>query len=217
MNNKFVRISNSPNLKSLLLKLPNWNYEVVKIRNPKEKVVGLTSKTKDNFHILCLDYDGVDKKVVLMDILMLKEIIKPSLVFLLTSHEEKDELGICGNYMVLILDKFYFREVQQIMALTHSDSIHRLLADKSRYKAYVIRISKKGSRTPPKLLKSWNFKGKRENSLAHYLLLKRLYNFKVDVKKVKFDKYTETTLTYYNTASRIDNESLKEMMENAKK
>lgn len=209
MKNKFIQISNSPNLKSLMLKFPLWNYELVKIRTPKEPVVGLTSKTKDNKHIICLDYDLIDKSIVLGDVIMLKNLLRPSLVYLFTTHEQNDELGIMGNYHILILDKFSFREAECIMALTHSDKIHRLLANKSRYRAWVIRISEKGEREAPKLLKSWNFKGTRENSLAHYLLLKRLYHHKVNVKKVKFDKHTETTLTHYNSASKLKVEDIK--------
>ncbi len=205
MFEKFIKRSSSPNLKSLLLKLPNWNYEIVKIRNPTIPVCGLTSKTEDNKHIICLDYDGVDKNVVLMDIMMLKKIINPTLVFLLTTHEEKDEFGLCGNYMVVILNKYFFREVEQINRLTHSDSIHRKLANKSRYRSLVLRITKKGERDAPKLLKVWQFKGKGECSYAHYLLFKRLYKFKIDKAKVNFDKYTTTTLTYYNTSSRVSN------------
>lgn len=204
-----ISVSKSPNLRSLRIKLPKWNYEIVQVRTPTAPVWGLTSKTVDNRHILVLDYDLINKSVVLGDIIMLKGLLNPSLVYLFTTYEEEDELGICGNYHILILDKFYFREVQQIMTLTHSDSIHRLLADKSRYRAYVIRISEKGDREPPKLLKVWNFNGNRENSLAHYLLLKRLYPHKVNVKNVKFDKYTETTITHYNSASKLKIEDIK--------
>lgn len=192
-----------------MLKTLNWNYEFVKIRTPRESVVGLTSRTKDNKEILCLDYDLVDKRVVLMDIMMLKGLIKPTLVFLFTTYEQEDEIGIVGNYHVLILDKYYFREVQKIMSLTHADEIHRKLANKSRYRTYVIRISKKGERDIPKLLQVWNFKGKGETSLAHYLLLKTLYKFSVDnIKNVKFDKFTETTLTYYNSSSKLNEDEI---------
>lgn len=209
MKKRLIQISNSPNLKSLMFKLPIWNYEIVKIRNPREPVCGLTSKTTDNRHIICLDYDLIEKSVVLGDILMLKGLLKPSLVYLFTTHEKRDELGIIGNYHILILDKFSFREAETIMSLTHSDSIHRLLANKSRYRAWVIRISKKGSREPPKLLKVWNFKGNREISLAHYLLLKRLYPHKINVENIKFDKSTETTLTFYNSASKLNIDDIK--------
>lgn len=209
MKNKFIQTSNSPNLKSLMFKFPLWNYELVKIRTPKEPVCGLTSKTKDNKHIICLDYDLIDKSVVLGDILMLKNLLEPSLVYLFSTYEEEDELGVIGNYHILILDKFTFREAEQIMSLTHSDKIHRLLANKSRYRAWVIRISKKGSREAPTLNRVWNFGGKRENSLAHFLLLKTLYPHKINSKKVNFDKYSETTLTHYNSASKLNVEDIK--------
>ncbi len=211
MKNKFIQISNSPNLKSLLFKLPNWNYELVKIKTPKNPVFGLTSKTKDNKHILVCDYDLVDKNVVLMDIMMLRKIIQPSLVFLFTTYEdEKDEWGVIrGNYHCIILNKYFFREVEQIMKLTHSDDIHRKLANKSSYRAWVLRLSNKGEREAPKLLKVWQWKGKGQCSYAHYLLLKNLYKFKIDEKKVNFDKYTETTITFYNTSSKVNLSQIK--------
>lgn len=209
MKNRFIQTSNSPNLKSFLIKLPKWNYEFVRIRKPYESVCGLTSRTNDNLHILCLDYDLIDKNIVMLDIYMLRKIIKPSLVFLLTTYEKTDELGTIGNYHILILDKFYFREAEEIMSLTHSDKIHRKLANKSRYRAWVIRISEKGKREPPKLLKCWNFNGKRESSLAHYLLLKKLYNIKLNVKNIHFDKYTTTQITLYNSASKLNIEDIK--------
>lgn len=209
MLKKIFQINNSPNLKSLMLKFPKWNYEIVKIRNPYEKVCGLTSRTKDNKHILVLDYDLIDKNVVLMDMLMLKELLKPSLVFLFTTYEKEDEFGICGNYHLIFLDKFYFREAEELMSLTHADKIHRKLANRSRYRAWVIRISEKGKRESPKLLKVWNFNGKNESSLAHYLLLKNLYKFKIDVKNIHFDKYTTTQITLYNSASKLNIEDIK--------
>lgn len=204
MLNKIINISNSPNLKSIRFNLPFWNYELVKVRTPKEEVCGLTSKTIDNKHILVLDYDLVDRSVVLGDLIMLRGLIKPSVVLLFTTYEKQDELGVIGNYHLIFLDKFFYREAENIMAITHADSIHRQLANKSRYHSWVIRITEKGNRDPPKLIKVWNFKGKRENSYAHYLLLKNLYNFKLDVKKVNFDKFTNTLITKYNTASKLD-------------
>lgn len=206
-----IQTSNSPNLKSILLKLPMWNYELVKIRNPKTPIFGLTSKTKDNKHILTLDYDLVDKNIVLMDLQMLKTIIKPSLAFLLTTYEEDDEeFGIVrGNYHLLILDKFFFREAEQIMKLTHSDSIHRQLANKSSYRAWVIRLSNKSERESPKLLNVFQWKHKRECSYAHYRLLKSLYKFNVNEKNINFDKFTETTITLYNTSSKLKVEDIK--------
>ena len=90
------------------------------------------------------------------------------------------------------------------MKLTHSDSIHRQLANKSSYRAWVLRLSNKGDRDAPKLLRVWQWKGKGECSYAHYLLLKNLYKFKINDKKVKFDKSTETTITFYNTASKLE-------------
>lgn len=208
MKNKFIQTSNSPNLKSILFRLPKWNYELVKIRNPYENVNGLTSKTKYNKHIICLDYDRVDKNVVLMDINMLKELLKPSLIFLFTTFELEDKYCIQGNYHVLILDKYYFRQAEEIMSLTHSDIVHRKLANKSMYRAWVIRISEKGKRDCPKLLNVWNFNGKNKVSLAHYLLLKKLYKFKINVKNINFDNYTRTTLTFYNSASKLNIEDI---------
>lgn len=216
MKNKIIQTSNSPNLKSILFKFPSWNYELVKIKRPTQPVCGLSSRTMDNRHIICLDWDLIDKRVVIMDIMMLKDIIRPSLVFLLTTYEKRDELGILGNYMAIILDKFYFREAEQIMALTHADSIHRILANRSRHKEWVLRLSTKGEREPPRLLKVWNFGGKRENSLAHYLLLKSLYKFNLDLKNVKFDKFKETNLTFYNSASKTSNKMVEDLVKNTR-
>jgi hypothetical protein len=206
---KNIVFSNSPNLKSIRINLPKWNYEIVKVRTPQSLVFGLTSRTQDNKHILTLDYDKIDRNVVLGDLIMLKKLIDPSLVFLFTTFEEEDELGVVGNYHLIFLNKFSFKQVQEIMSLTHADEIHRQLANKSRYREYVIRISEKGSRDAPKLLKVWNFGGKSETSFAHFLLLKRLYKFKIDVKNVKFDRFKSTNITSYNSASKLKIEDLK--------
>ena len=59
-----ISISKSPNLKSIRLNLPRWNYEFVRVRTQKSPVFGLSSRTMDNKHIVCLDYDLVDKNII---------------------------------------------------------------------------------------------------------------------------------------------------------
>lgn len=179
---------------------------------PNAPVIGYTSKTEDGFHCLFLDYDMISPDIVYSDLnnLFEKELITHAYIF--STYEEDDELGKVGNYHVICLDKFYFNDILKIMELTHSDSLHRDLAKKTRYRGWVLRLSGKGDREKPKFIK-FLINGFRENkviqSQAHYKLIHTLNEIDDSIFRFNFDNINKVKLTYYNSSSKLNEKEVK--------
>lgn len=178
---------------------------------PEAKVQGYTSRTMDGKHCLFLDWDMCSPEIVYTDLKNLLEQGIISHAYIFTTYEETDELGVVGNYHAISIDKFNYYEIFKIMEQTHCDNLHKDLAKKTRYKAWVLRFSGKGNRHEPKFIKF--IKGKENNriqSYAHYKLI-HLLNDKIDEGEYKFnfDNNTKAFITYYNSASKLTEEEIK--------
>jgi len=193
----------------------NWFKRILQIRYfkvPNAKVQGYTSRTIDGKHVLFLDWDMCSPEIIYIDLknLIDKGIISHAYIF--ATYEEKDELGVVGNYHAICLDKYNFYEIINIMELTHCDTLHKDLAKKTRYRAWVLRFSGKGSRDEPKFVRfiTGENKNNRVQSYAHYKLIHLLYNIEQDKDfKFNFDENTKTFITYYNSASKLTEEEIK--------
>lgn len=177
---------------------------------PSSPVEGYTSRTTDGKHCLFLDWDMCSPEIVYIDIKNLMDLGKITHAYLFTTYEEKDELGIVGNYHCICLDKFNYYDIFKIMELTHCDNLHKELAKKTRYKAWVLRFSGKGERAEPKFIKFICQENNKTQSMAHYKLI-HLLNGEVDDKKFKFnfDGNQDVIVTYYNTASKLTTKEIK--------
>lgn len=176
---------------------------------PNAPVQGYTSRTSDGKHCLFLDWDMCSPEIVYVDLqnLLNAEIITHAYIF--TTFEEEDELGVVGNYHCICLDKFNYYDIFKIMERTHCDTLHKELAKKTRYKAWVLRFSGKGDRKEPKFIKFiHNSSNSKIQSFAHYKLIHLLNEEIKEDFKFNFDDNTKAFVTYYNTASKLKEEQI---------
>jgi len=154
---------------------------------------GFSSKTEDGYHIFLLDYDGVDKSVVIDDVRLLQteEGLPPAYLF--TTKK--------GNYHVIFLSKHPVKEIYDLMRYTSIDANFHDSPIRSKYRSWVLRIGGKGKRKRPKFLGILNIKTKPLSdfpiSSAHKQLLSQLYkinhpnygNLEDGLKIVKLQEY----------------------------
>lgn len=173
-------------------------------KKPTLEVQGYTSRCEDGKHVLFLDWDGVSPEIVMKDLEELSAVCSHFFVF--TTKEEKDELGVYGNYHAVCTDKYYFSEIIELQKMTHTDEMHKTMVKHTRYRAWVLRLFEKGERAAPKFLKFIKTDVEyedREQSLAHIKLLSML-DPKIK-KQLKYelmatDDNTNIKITHYTTA-----------------
>jgi len=191
-----------------------WNriFQVRYFKIPNAPVSGYTSRTTDGYHVLFLDYDMKNPEIIFADLMNLFKDKVISHAYIFTTFEQEDELGKVGNYHVVCLDRFRYYEILKIMELTHCDTLHKELAKKTRYSSWVLRFSGKGERKEPlfvKFIPNPNKKVSHIQSMAHYKLLHILYPDLKDEFKFNFDGLKETIVTQYNTASKLNENAVK--------
>lgn len=179
------------------------------IRRPSVPIDGIASRTEDGRHVLFLDYDDVDPVVVKADLENVRRLVGPLAWAWLKTWEKEDESGIHGNYHVVVFNKFSFWEAYALLAQCHADVLHRELATRSRFRAWVLRTSPKGRRAGPELV-CYGIDGSRprqELSSAHwqfYLGHRRDWKTILEHPRLCWDRKTKIWVTHYQTASKVD-------------
>jgi len=141
------------------------------------KLPAMSSETKDNKHIIIWDFDNIK----------LYDVLKS-----LSYAQKRNGLGYIyifktlWGYNAICLDKFHIKEVKEIKLNTRfSDYWHTQIGYTQGSWCWFINNSDK------RLIKvmpyTSNYK-KREQSNAHRLYLKKIYD--IDINFGKFDKYT---------------------------
>lgn len=179
-----------------------WTLQFRSFHTPALPIQGYTSRCEDGQHVLFLDYDNVSPEIVKADLRALAPRITHALIF--ATDVQEDDLGPVGNFHVICLDRFSYHECYQLMRETHCDNLHRDLAKRSRYRAWVLRFTMKGRRPAPELIEFLSFGTQRTRlqSNAHHKLLKVLFP---DLPKVTkgydwiLDDTEECRITHYNT------------------
>lgn len=178
------------------------------ISKPYMEVKGWTSRTKDLYHAGYFDYDQVLWWIAKteMELLMKRFNLAPFYVFT-TSEETIDENGESyANYIAVNLTKKPFAEWHEIHKGTHTDVAHNIVSRNFRWKTYVLRLGKKGSKSAPKfkcvvgdITKEYN----QPISNAHLEVLQELYPEIPSIKYVKKDQYGKGDIyfTGYKTGS----------------
>lgn len=110
----------------------------------KEKVKGISSMCDDMKHILFLDYDNMQKDLVLKELLDMQDRFKLTPFYLFTTKE--------GNYHAICLTKLMPSEVIRIQQETHCDSNYITMPIRNKYRSWVIRVSEKAGRKPPEYI-----------------------------------------------------------------
>lgn len=141
-------------------------------------VRGISNECEDNKAVLFIDYDNVDKRIVLEDYKYIQRLFSLPQGYLFQTKK--------GNYHVICLKKFLHSEIYEILLNTRCDQNYKDMALRNPFRSYVLRLSdKKGSKKP----KFLGIIGRDENnefevSNAHYTLLRKVYN----VKPINFEK-----------------------------
>lgn len=158
------------------------NFESVTIMKKPQICKGFSSRTEDNQDILLLDYDFVAYNVVIDDISFLQKRYLVSPAYCFTTKERAEHGERVGNYHVVFLSKHNFVDIIEMLKHTHIDKNFIDLPLRTRYRSYVLRLSKKNNRGKPRFIETflvWNALIKKRNepeiSTAHKIMLSKFY------------------------------------------
>lgn len=178
------------------------SFSLAIVKKPDKECFGMTSRCDDLKHILLIDYDNIERDLVEREYSQLqKEFHLPPAYFFATKELTSGVSGRkYGNYQIRCLKKLPFHKIEEILQKTHCDPFYKSMFKRSRYKAWVLRDSKKGDREKPAYLgiigENKNLDGKI--SLAHLLKLKKLYDIDI-VEYNNVDDNIELVNTSYLT------------------
>lgn len=137
---------------------------------------GYSSRTEEGMHILMLDYDSIEKGVVISEIRALQGLFRLPPMYLLTTKLTKENGEEIGNFHAIALSKHTSAEIFTIMKYTSIDANFQDSPLRSKYRSWVLRCgSKKGSGDPKFLELVGEGNLDREISRAHMVLLSKLY------------------------------------------
>ena len=153
---------------------------IFKIRK-SEKTRGISSICEDLTHILFLDYDNIDKKIVMKELRQLQHDYLLTPFYLFTTKEKN---GI-GNYHAICLTKLNPSEVIHIQQQSHCDSNYITMPIRNKYRTWVLRCFSKGKRESPKYIGLVGDIDYLDNEIseAHLNFLRTVYN----VDKVPYE------------------------------
>jgi len=188
----------------------NRTFAFAALKTPKYPVSGYTTRCDDGKHCFFADYDLVDKKVVLIDIMHLFSRGLSHVLLFETFSEKRDDGSEVGNYHLISFDKLYFVELYELLGELNIDPIWRKLALKSYFRAWVLRFSEKGKRSAPKFVKCYvNFQKQnmlRDQSFGHLCLVSLFFpeilNEVRAIPNLFWDDSETIYITEYNTLSK---------------
>lgn len=182
----------------------NFNFHILK--KPTAGVEGITSRCSDLKHCLFLDYDFIERWIVEDELRLIQKEFNLTPFYLFTTYEEDSPVSKkkFGNYMAICLTKKPLWDIYNILKTTHCDWKYKEMFKFSRYKSFVLRITKKGERPAPKYI---GLIGEMENlnndvSSAHLKILGGLYDLE-EVDYSNLDGLGEAYITSYNTLSHL--------------
>lgn len=180
---KIPFISRSVNLNFLFYKTPEtWVY-------------GYSSRTEQGKYVLFHDYDNLCLSDVVQELKFLQKQFNLSDYFVF-------ELDRANSFHAVCLDTFSLNEAYEIQKATSSDLafINSIKILKTR--EWVLRLSEKGQRSPPKYIKTIKSIGNRVKSTAHAELLRKMH-IRVS-NSGSWDACKKLSLVKYNTFNRVD-------------
>src|SRR3990167_4902696 len=158
---------------SIYLKRKLQKNEMFNIRNtPKSFTIsiqktavmcdGISSMTDDNHHVLFIDWDYVPDWLPIKDIMLIQEKFKTPPHYLFCSSEITEENSFFGekihekfgNYHAVCLAKYHPQEIREMLGVTHCDALYVTIPNRTRYKAWVLRVGKKGIYESPQFIKA---------------------------------------------------------------
>lgn len=158
-------------------------------------VVGLSSKTEDNMHIIMLDYDNISKRKFLLNVYNVQKKFYLPNFYLFKSSK--------NSYHAICLMKQSSGQIVDICLYAKVDVNY--LAKSIKRGQWTLRISQKHDKSPPEYIGSLKATpvNNRLHSRAHYEFLKKIYNLleepeeKLDnSKKVILEKYASKNVVF---------------------
>lgn len=166
-----------------------------------EQTVGIRNSTEDGKRLVFLDYDKM-----LYDLHLKPELKHIQKKYKLSDFYIFESSQKVGAYHIICLDKITAKEWCEIIEQTNVDALYKKVPIQIDNKAWVLRMLPKRASRKPRLKEIMKSKYQtREKSNAHALFLK--FNYNINISKIKkLDKYTNVTLTLYDTLNYIKTE-----------
>jgi len=163
---------------------------------------GITSRCMDLQHVIFLDYDNIEKWLIVDELKLLQHYYLLTPFYLFTTKEEISKVSgnQFGNYHAICITKLPIHMVAEIQDKTHIDWKYKGMLRVSRYKSWVLRAAPKGDKPKPTYLGLVGDLVNLNNmvSEAHLNLLKTLYDIDY-VPYANLDGQTDTYITTYKT------------------
>lgn len=173
----------------------SFNLRFLFYRTPNTWVTGYSSRTKKGKYVLFHDYDNLDLKEIETELKFLQKKFNLSDYFLFELDRENSFHAVC-------LDTFSLFEAYEIQKTTSADLAFINSIKNLKTKEWVLRLSEKGNRSPPKWIKTIKSKGNRVKSMAHAELLKKIGV--LVTKSGQWDNCKKLSLIKYNTFNRVE-------------
>lgn len=156
---------------------------------------GISSRVSGTpYHIVCLDYDNVSDTRLDEELRWLQQEFKLGNFIVL-------ETSKFGRHVVC-LDVLKFKDALEIVRTSNCDAMFKKAPRNNENISWVLRFDKKGSRDPPKYLRTIksSYEGKNLQSLGH---AKYLLNYGIKIQLQKPFGPEEVERQTYNTGKRI--------------
>jgi hypothetical protein len=169
-------------------------FQSLKIYKKPQLVKGISNVCEDQKGIITVDYDEVDKSIVLEDYKYIQEKFKLPPGYLFTTKE--------GNFHVICLYKALQSTIFEILSNTRCDSNFRSMPLRNPYRSYVLRISQKQGSKKPKFLEliGRTINLDKEISSAHYNLISKIHKKLPMITYKKKDNLTKLKIHTYETS-----------------
>ncbi len=137
-------------------------------KKPSIPIIGISNRCPESWYIPFIDYDAVQLEVVEEDLKHIAKEFNICTFAILTTKEEEIGGKIIGNYHVMAFCKMFRGEHFNMLYHTACDKGYPKVPHKYSRADWVLRISSKGKRDSPQLLKIIKFGScNREHSLSH--------------------------------------------------
>jgi len=190
----------------------NLNYSVVyngrkrpymNVRGWCSRVIEKSGKISE---VIFIDYDDILFRIMEEELKYIQKKYNLSPFYIFTTHDQLDENGeLYGNYIAVSLTKKKFREVYEILSGLHCDNSYKIVPTSYRFKTWVLRLSNKGKKKPPKfkcIIGNLNKKYAQDVSQAHLECISKVYPNLPKIKYTNLDGNHRIYLTEYKTASK---------------
>jgi len=137
-----------------------------------EQVYGICNRTEDGLYIPFIDYDDLPFEYVVEELRRLQIDFGLSTFYLIQSSKQ--------GYHAICLDKLSLYAFENVLQYTSCDRSYRDIPSKRGIKQWTLRVTKKNG-FKPNFVGILEAKGRKEKSLAHATILKKLYDIDCDI------------------------------------